>query len=191
MESHVVLELMLPFFPTERGRNVTGPSPKCLSLVLRSYQCLRLQESGWPCASQPWQTTAGLLLLKATWPHSWTHAPGWCAAKPPAACPRWLPASCGGCSSGGCSSHQQSKLTSQGTQGWGLHRSNSACFHSNFDASEGKRQKRQEQQEMIQGAISTSVTCIWIALCYSEVTENPNVIDKCSPTVILQLLRFL
>lgn len=119
-------------------------------------------------------------------PHS-----GVVCGKPRGACPCWLPASCGRCSLGEFSSHQQSKLTLQGTHGWGSHRSDSACFHSNFDASERKRQKRQEQQEMMQGAISTSVTCIRIALCYSEVTENPNVIDKCSPTVILQLLQFL
>lgn len=30
-ESHTVLELTLPLFPTKWERNITGPSPECLS----------------------------------------------------------------------------------------------------------------------------------------------------------------
>lgn len=69
-----------PPLPHKMGKEHHWAESRVFVLSLRSYQCLRLQESSWPCASQLWWTTTGLFLLKAAWPHSWPHTPGWCVA---------------------------------------------------------------------------------------------------------------
>ena len=99
-----------------------------------------------PCLSAMAEAIPSLLPLRGIWPRSWTPSPGRCTAKSPCASTWTLPQGFlpsppdGGRTVHGGRYRVQVGLTN-------IYINAIACFHSNCDASERKRQKSQGQQE--------------------------------------------